>query len=131
MNLCPTHWNQLKQAIKARGLWDLVSADGAEAMAVMQHDLDGKPATKEKFDPLLAATFKIYENAIRAGGLYMMNQKEDGADYCAVCEAEAHNAPGWIDLAADGVAAFARELQTAVTDPPIPPSNLPPQGESA
>jgi hypothetical protein len=110
MKFCQTHWDQLKQAVKAKGLFDLVSTDGKEVMQKVVGELEGAKPTLENFDPLLAANNLIWANAIKCGGLYLLGRDEKGNEYCPVCEADKHGFPGWIEKAVEGVAEGAKNL---------------------
>lgn len=107
MKFCLPHWNQLKDAIKARGLGDMIAASGEEAVKMLTSPQD----KIENFEPLMTAHNILVHNALNAGGMYLLGQKEDGTDYCPICEAEEHGATGWIEQAADMVAERARELK--------------------
>lgn len=110
MQICTLHYEQLKQAIKARGLWDLVAQSKEEQQKVIEATIQGGDPKKETFDPLLSANNAIWSHAIKVGGLYLLTTKPDGTQYCPVCEADAHGQPGWIEKAADGSAQQARLL---------------------
>jgi hypothetical protein len=106
MRFCQPHWDQLRDAVRSRGLYDFVASSGKEAVARMAAQFedasDGKP-----YDPLMAAHFMIVDRALELGGLYLMTQKEDGSEYCPLCEMEAHGGDPaqWIDGATDFVLA--------------------------
>jgi len=84
MKICKPHWEQLQEAIKARGLWDLVAANGQAAVYRMKQELEGT-ATDSTYDPLMDANNMISLKALELGGLYLLT-----GDYCPLCEAEAH-----------------------------------------
>lgn len=110
MKICQPHWDLLKSAIDERGLMHLVSNSGQVAAEKIQGQLSGQPE-KETYDPLLAANFAIWSNAIEMGGLYLIG---DGNQYCPICESESHgshNAEWWIKNAADEQLNRARELR--------------------
>ena len=119
MKLCDRHWEELRAAIKAKGIWDLVASSGEALKPVVERDLAGKaPERPEHFDPLLAATFAIYNNGLRAGGLYLMMPDEEGNDRCPICEGlrNGHaDCANWIGYAARDAAEVAKSLQ-----PPSP-----------
>lgn len=110
MKICPKHWEQLKHAIKVRGLFDFVSASGSEMFERVLGDLQGEQTTRRNFDPLMACNNSLFANALQYGGLYLMMQQEDGTEYCPVCEANKHGQEGWIDLAADSAAEYMKTL---------------------
>lgn len=94
MKMCAPHWDELRRAIDDAGMGHLVNKSGEELFdRSIQPELEGEPA---KFDPLFSAAMAIYSNAIQAGGLYLMTAKEDGTEYCPVCEAFAHGQKNWI-----------------------------------
>lgn len=115
MKICETHWSALKQAIDDRGLSGLVSKDGHVAVEKAEGQLQGD-VSRDTFDPLMNANFAIWSNGLRAGGLYLMGQKDDGTHYCPICESEAHGgqpADWWINSAADEQLERARALGLA------------------
>ena len=111
MKICPEHWDKLREAIKARGLWPLVLRNGEEAAARAVAELEGK-ADKASYDPLMNCVWMIYGRATELGGLYLYT-----GDFCAICEAVKHSRIGgddgfrdtqhveshWIDGPADAV----------------------------
>ncbi len=107
MKFCQPHWEQLKNAIKVRGLFDFVSSSGMEAVTKTSAD----QSKAENFEPLMGSHNMIVANALQAGGLYMMGTKEDGTPYCPVCEAEKHGHTGWIDKAADAALEHSKTLK--------------------
>ena len=137
MKFCQTHWNNLRQAIKARGLWDMVAGSGEEAVQQAKDQLGGKEQTKENFDPLMAAHWTICNNAmdtlkrIGANPLALLTQPpEDHPEWeCPLCYLNYLSAEHdrtcmdpnctktkgltfdiWIDKAADGVLEYVKEL---------------------
>ncbi len=84
MKPCQKHWEKLKAAIRSRGLWHLVAADGKAAMENVETDLRGR-ADDRNYDPLMACFFMITSRALDMGGLYLMT-----GDFCPVCEALKH-----------------------------------------
>jgi len=77
MKICQPHWDELRQKIKAAGLFDLVSTQ-AEVMERVVGELEGKPTTLKNFDPLMAANNMLWGNALQVGGLYLMGTDEKG-----------------------------------------------------
>jgi hypothetical protein len=104
MKMCQPHWDQLRAAIDARGMGHLGAKDSTGALERAQAEVEGT-ATDKTFDPLMAANFGIFNNALRAGGMYLMQQDENGNEYCPLCELEKHNhavkAADWIREASD------------------------------
>jgi hypothetical protein len=113
MKFCQDHWNKLRTAMTARGLDHLGAKSGEDAIASVKAELDGE---ETEFDPLMACHWMITSRAIEIGGLYLMTKKEDGGDYCPICEAAAHaDVPlgvvedYWINGPADAAQAEARK----------------------
>jgi len=106
MRMCMTHWDTLKDAIKARGLYEAVSHSGKDVAAKLVDQNTG--VTSKNFDPLMYAHNRILENLMSIGGAAVMLQ-----DGCPICYAtKVHDAhckeegctftyDGWIDKAAD------------------------------
>ncbi len=105
MKICQQHWNELKTALDERGLTKFIAPDSKSVINEMVKELKHEPV---KFEPLLAANFAIWRNAIDGGGLYLMY-----GDLCPLCELEAHTtvqASNWINHAADDQYNKAKEL---------------------
>lgn len=112
MKFCQKHWEDLKQAIKDKGMWDLVAIDGHAALYMMKQELEGSE-TDSTYDPLMAAHNMISAKALEYGGLYLMT-----GDYCPLCELISH-APGgsdgeatcreWIKGSTDACLAYCQE----------------------
>ena len=98
--MCMEHWNELKSAIENKGLGHLVSKDSQSVANRIKKELNHEHFIK---DPLFSANMAIMGNAIQAGGLYLMGKKEDGSDYCPLCEALRNLEDGmdkkWIECA--------------------------------
>lgn len=92
MRICAEHWQMMRDAIDAQGLGSLVARSGEEAHANMVAELNGEPDDKnERFDPLMSMHWHFTNNALRAGGLYLMTPNpETGEPYCPICESEKH-----------------------------------------
>ena len=118
MKICKNHWEQLKDAIKVRGLWDLVAPNGQAAIYRMQQELAGT-ATDSNYDPLMTANYMISGQALNFGGIYLLT-----GDYCPLCEAEHHTqipddfpeeikkqgvAMYWINGCTDSILDYCRE----------------------
>lgn len=104
--MCQPHYEQLKQAIRDRGLWPLVAQSPEAASANIEAQVNGDQDPKN-YDPLLNATMMIYHQGVKQGGLYMMT-----GDYCPLCELEAHTTWGkaaeWISGCTDAVLEYCR-----------------------
>jgi len=114
MKFCQPHWNELRQAIKSHGVWDLVATSGEEAMSQVVDELKGVEKTLERYDPLMAAHNMITGRAIQCGGLYLLT-----GDYCPLCELAKHTRPevarDWITGASKAAADMAREIPRSNT----------------
>ena len=108
--MCKPHWDELREAIRARGIYDMVSANGPELAERLQAG---------KFDPLMSAHMAIVTNAMQVVGLDIMANNEDGSERCPLCyligACPCNNDPcsfkTWINQAADDAAKTARELR--------------------
>jgi len=126
MQFCQPHWDKLRKAIEDRGMSHLIAKDGQTALENTVADLDaakqGVDPPKETFDPLMSSFWAINSRALECGGLYLMTQKEDGTDWCPLCELDAHSpadqipppyekhSDSWINGCADSQLAHARKL---------------------
>jgi hypothetical protein len=108
MKMCQPHWDKLRQAIKDRGIYFLVAGSSEQAISNIVADLKGEPSD---YDPLMDCHWMITKRALELWGLQLMWTKEDGTDYCPVCEAERHGATEsiWIDGPADSALKFCRQ----------------------
>lgn len=87
MKICLPHWEKLRKAIADRGLDHLGAKSGEEAITSIKEELSGG---EPPFDPLMACNNMIWSRGLEIGGLYLMSAKEDGEEYCPICEAIAH-----------------------------------------
>lgn len=116
MKICNDHWTGMREAIEHRGLGGLVSKSGeaamdAEVRKIEEANRSGKVSDqtlKETFDPLMSMHWHYTNNALQCGGLYLLSQKEDGGDYCPVCEFEKHQS-GFV--AAESFARVAEQMR--------------------
>jgi hypothetical protein len=115
MKICQDHWGKLRAAIKERGIDHLVARTGKEAAENMKADLEGR---ERDYDPLMDCHWMITSRAVEHGGLYLMAPKEDGTEYCPICEALLHKPDDisveqaekyWIDGPADAALGLCRE----------------------
>lgn len=113
MKICTEHWAALRKGVQDRGMWHLVAQSGKEAIDQMVDELQGED-TKAQHDPLMAAHWAISGKALEQGGLYLMGRKDDGSDYCPLCEVEAHTEAGmaqkWIDGCLDAQREYCVEI---------------------
>jgi len=107
MRMCQPHWDQLRKAISDKNLMHLVAKSGEEAIARMITELEDKPDQPSARDPLMEANLSIMSQALDQGGLYLMSPKEDGTDYCPLCEVVVHTEIGmdskWIEGCTDAI----------------------------
>jgi hypothetical protein len=115
VNLCQKHWDELKQAIKDRGLFHLVPSTMEEAAQNAVASLEGQEG---RFDPLMGASNTIFKNAFHAIGLPLLEPGDSGKPPCPICfllqecpckkgaDCDINN---WIKYAADGALDYARE----------------------
>lgn len=96
MRFCSDHWATLKDAIRERGLYDLVASDGTQAAKNMAAEMTEGPAITN-FDPLMTAHNAILANAMDAAGLAIMAQNEDGSDRCPLCYLNTGHDERWPD----------------------------------
>lgn len=102
MLICPEHWKDCREAIATRGLEHLVAKDGHEAMARMVKEVEGTK-TRQDYDPLMDLHWNLHTAALKCGGIYLLGMKEDGSQYCPLCEAAHHGVEPqeWINQASD------------------------------
>ena len=121
MKFCGRHWEALREAIRARGLFGLVATSGEQVVAMMTKELGDGESTKATFDPLMGAHNAIVSNVMGVVGIAVMMQNEDGSDRCPLCfiqsEHDAHCKltrcepyDTWINRAADDMRAKAVDL---------------------
>lgn len=118
MKICQEHWAKLKAAISERGLDHLVAKSGEEAFDGVVTELQGG---KSEYDPLMSCNNMIWNVGLQQGGLYLMGKKEDGTQFCPICESLEHQLPpegmtkaqqeaSWINGPADIALEHARKL---------------------
>jgi hypothetical protein len=116
MKICKPHWDKLRTALRERGIDHLGAKSGKEAADDAVTELQGGDP---EYDPTMACNNMIWSQGLKMGGLYLMSQKEDGSEYCPICEAIAHMQPpsgmtkeeqerSWIDGPADAALAESR-----------------------
>lgn len=107
MQICPSHWLQLRTAVSERGLDHLVSKSGEEAAQRMTNMGNGSSDPAD-FDPLMAANMAIISYYVSHIGIDGISEQ-----LCPVCEAAKNSdaddlAENWINGSADDVLAVAR-----------------------
>jgi len=83
MRFCLPHWEQLKQALKDAGMSHLITNGGEQLAEKLKRESEGQAVVP---DPLFEAHNMMLERAMNHLGPYIMFQKEDGTDYCPLCE---------------------------------------------
>ncbi len=91
MRFCQPHWEQLKDAIRERGLFHLVADSGEAAVERLAEEAKGE-ATIATYDPLMDAHNMMVVRAIECGGLSVLR-----GDTCPLCEANRHTHDGMAD----------------------------------
>jgi hypothetical protein len=87
MKICQTHWDMMRASIEARGMSSLIATSGEAALANEVAALQGEEAP---FDPLMSMHWFFTNEALRNGGLYLLTARDDGTQFCPVCEFEKH-----------------------------------------
>ncbi len=107
MQICQEHWHELKNAIRQRGLWRLVTPSGYLAAETSEEILELN-AVQFKFDPLMTASFMIGEQARAAFG----SDLATGIP-CPLCEVDKNLGAGeslhWIEADADIILQVCQE----------------------
>jgi len=85
MRFCNKHWLMLREAIKDRGLWELVPQRGIDAATKARHWNEGVHCLNT-FDPLMFAHNAIIEAVIHERGYdKAFKPNPDGSPRCPVC----------------------------------------------
>ena len=109
MKICPNHWHEVKNSIRERGLWGLVTPGGYLAANKSPQELE-REAAESTLVPLIAASLMIAEQARMAFESYPVT----GSD-CPLCEVEQNLGDGsaieWIDTDADLILQVCRERE--------------------
>lgn len=109
MQICKSHWWLMKESVHARGLWPLVAVDGHQVVERMKSEIEGT-ADDSTYDPLMASMHMINAQALKMGGLYLMDDK---GMYCPLCEVNKYLGMGtdieWVNGCMDSVLEYCRE----------------------
>ena len=110
--MCVNHATLLRMKVVSRGLAHMISRAGEELIGKMRDEIAGQ-STLENFDPLVAATMMIYDNALNVAPLRIaaIDVELRGA-CCPICALES---PHWLDEAADGAKRHARSRRRGPT----------------
>ena len=109
MQICQDHWYELKNAIRQRGMWKLVSPDtGSQIPAYITKHMLAAASTTPRIDPLRLAALMISDQALTAFGDYL-----ESRSYCPLCEVEENLGRGrsfeWINVDADTILEVCKE----------------------
>lgn len=118
MKICQPCWEKLKLAIEQRGLMHLVAKSGEAAAAIVTRQLAENPPLSDRsaYDPLMAANFAIWRQALSAFGLEMMAEdapcplcyKTKLESSCTDPDCSKQTGDQWIEFAAQDQLDFAR-----------------------
>ena len=102
MKMCMNHWESLREAIKARGLYSLVADNGEKAVSNLASELeDGQ--TIDNYDPLMSAHNAILSNSMDALGPSALMLFT--GDYCPLCVLNERSREAWEQGKRDGMKA--------------------------
>jgi hypothetical protein len=109
MQICQDHWNELKNAIRQRGMWKLVSPEtGPRLPAYVTRQTLAAASNGSRIDPLRVASLLISDQALMAFGDYL-----EARSYCPLCEVEENLGRGqsfeWINVDADSILEVCKE----------------------
>ena len=108
MQICQTHWDAIRKALDDRGIGHLGAKTGQQAIAAISNELEGREAEND-FDPLMGCNNMIFAEGLKRCGLVLMGAKEDGSEYCPICESQRQYGEWWINGPADAMLAEAKE----------------------
>jgi hypothetical protein len=109
MNWCKPHWNQLREAIRVRGLDAFGANNGNEAVTELASQIEGN---EETFDPLLGSWSRI--NATMAQSLQRLGRgRELFMLKCPLCilveDGQPQTVDNWINGCTDQCRLYAIE----------------------
>jgi hypothetical protein len=109
MQICHDHWQELKNAIRQRGMGKLVPPDTGRGLPTyITKQTLAAASTGSRIDPLRLASLMISDQALRAFGDYLETRS-----YCPLCEVEQNLGQGrsleWISVDADTILEVCRE----------------------
>ena len=102
MNICQSHWDKLKAALKDRGLENFGAKTGEDAIRVLVTEIEGRSAEND-FNPLLACNNMIWSKGLELMGFAAMNG-------CPICESVKAHEEWWISGPADAMLQEAIDL---------------------
>lgn len=96
MQMCQSHWEQLRADISKYGLDHLIAPDSKAAMEMLERQLKGEDGPLD-FDPLMAANNQLLSIAMDYIGQPFMFSPESGTAECPACALRDYN---WVEGAA-------------------------------
>jgi len=107
MNWCQMHWDQLKVALKERGLDKFGAKTGQQAINEMVDELDGR---SHDFDPLMGSWNQI--NLVMANSLEKLGRRNEVLLLkCPLCilveDGQPQTVKNWIDGVTDSALEYA------------------------
>lgn len=107
MQICQDHWHELKNAIRQRGMWKLVSSNtGQQRPTQITKQMRATPPAG--FDPLSMVSVMILDQARMAFGDTL-----EIRTCCPLCKVELNLGTGrsleWIDVDADAILEVCRQ----------------------
>jgi hypothetical protein len=101
MNWCQPHWDQLRAAIKERGLDGFGAQNGQQAIQDAAAQIEGKPTD---FDPLMGCFWQINSQMLRDVGLRAIER-------CPLCilveDGQPHLVGNWLKGVTDSALEYA------------------------
>jgi hypothetical protein len=114
MKICLDHWHEMRNAIRQRGLWKLVTQQGSVAAQNSQAEV-GAWRMSSTFDPLIAESSMISEQALMALGSPLASSHD-----CPLCSVEqslgAETVLEWIETDADIILQLCRAQKLVTSD---------------
>ena len=108
MKFCQAHWDQLKEAVRRKGMWRHVAESGAAVMRQTIKELEGTKGP-EDFDPLMGCFWMILNRVVQETGLQFMQENSE----CPLCSLDSQlpgDATEWIEGCTDAARAHCQEL---------------------
>lgn len=91
MKFCQSHWDKLRDAIKSKNMFHLVSNSGEELATRMKKQSAGQAVVP---DPLMEAHNMILERSISLmPHIIGINEEAEDKHFCPLCEALKHLPP--------------------------------------
>jgi len=113
MQMCKSHWKELRNAIDDRGLSSFVSKS-AEEFDRKAKCSSGRMDTRSGFDPLASSYIALLNNCVEAGGIEISTIPGcplcELIDHCGCGKGDACDFRNWIGYAADEQVDIAKKL---------------------